>query len=146
MVIIQIWTTCTCNSKPSWVGKSYLCTCVRVNALCSKLERIFKHIGVTAWTQTLRTMAFKFQKIQKWSEKYETLLDFMKWHRDAMVKKLACLLKVSAHTSHKSEHLTRRLVVPRGKNMHVWWWTNSRFLLWLGIFSTINMHEYNFHV
>jgi hypothetical protein len=39
-----------------------LCPCVQVYALCSKLEGNFKHIGVTAWQQTLRTMVFKFQK------------------------------------------------------------------------------------
>jgi hypothetical protein len=39
---------------------------VRVNAMCSQLEGIFKHIGVTAWTQASSAMEFKFQKIQKW--------------------------------------------------------------------------------
>ena len=27
-----------------------MCTCVRVNSMCSKLEGIFKHIGLTTWT------------------------------------------------------------------------------------------------
>jgi hypothetical protein len=92
---------------------------VQVNARCSKLEGTFKHIGVTAWTQTLRTMAFKIQEILKLFEIHETLLDVMKWYQDAIVKKLACLLNVLAHTSHKSEHVTRKLVVPRRENMHV---------------------------
>ena len=101
MAIIQIWTTCTCNGKPSWVEKSYLFPCVQINAMCGKLEWIFKHIGVMAWTQTFRTMAFKIQEILKWSEIHETLLDVMKWYHDAVVKKLACFLNVLAHTSHK---------------------------------------------
>ena len=32
------------------VWKIYLCTYVRVNSMCSKLEGIFKHIGLTTWT------------------------------------------------------------------------------------------------
>ena len=47
------------------VSKSYLCTCVRVNSMCSKLEQIFKHIGVTAWTHAWSATAFKFQKNKK---------------------------------------------------------------------------------
>ena len=39
-----------------------MCTCVRVNSMCSKLEGIFKHIGLTAWTRAWSAMAFKFQK------------------------------------------------------------------------------------
>jgi hypothetical protein len=33
--------------------------------MCSKLEGISKHIGVTAWTHAWSAMAFKFQKIKK---------------------------------------------------------------------------------
>jgi hypothetical protein len=33
--------------------------------MCSKLEGIFKHIGVMAWTHAWSAMAFKFQKIKK---------------------------------------------------------------------------------
>jgi hypothetical protein len=129
MAVIQICTTCTCKSKPSWVEKSYLCPYVRVNALCSKLEGIFKHIGVTAWTQASGAMAFKFQKNQKWSEIHGTLLDVMAWHQDAVVKKLAYSTKVWTHTPHKPEHLSRRLVVPRGNNACLV--TNGHsFLLW----------------
>jgi hypothetical protein len=40
-----------------------------------------------AWTQTLRTMAFKIQENIKLSEVHETLLDVMKWYQDAVVKK-----------------------------------------------------------
>ena len=72
-----------------------------------------------AWTKTLRTMCFKTQKNKKCLDIHETLLDVMKWHQDVVVKELATLTQVLTHTSHKSEHLTRRLVVPRGKNMHV---------------------------
>jgi hypothetical protein len=129
MAVIQIWSTCACNNKPSRLGKSYLCHCVQVYALCRKPEVIFKHIGVKTWTQTLRTMALKSQKIKKWSEIHETLLDAMTWNQDVVVKKLACLTKVLIHTSHKSEHLTRRLVVPRGNNMHVWWRAHGQYLL-----------------
>ena len=84
--------------------------------MCSKLEGIFKHIGVTAWTDAWSAMAFKFQKIKKRSETHETLLDVMSYHQDDAVKKLACLTIVWKHTPHKPEQLARRLVVPRGSN------------------------------
>ena len=80
--------------------------------MCSKLERIFKHIGLTTWTHAWSAMAFKFQKIKKRSETHETLFDVMSCHQDDVVKKLACLSKVWTHTPHKPEQLTRRLVVP----------------------------------
>jgi hypothetical protein len=50
---------------------------------------------------------------------HENLLDAMIWYQDVVVKELTCLTNVLIHTSHKSEHLTTRLVVPRGDNMHV---------------------------
>ena len=65
--------------------------------MCSKLEGIFKHIGLTTWT-------------------HATLVDVMSCHKDDVVKKLACLTKVWTHTPHKPEQLIRRLVVPRGNN------------------------------
>ena len=55
--------------------------------MCSKLEGIFKHIGLMAWTHSWSDMAFKFQKTKKWSEKHETLLDVMSCHQDDVVKK-----------------------------------------------------------
>ena len=50
--------------------------------MCSKLEGIFKHIGVTAWTHAWSAMSFKFQKIKKISETHETLPDVMSCHQD----------------------------------------------------------------
>ena len=86
--------------------------------MCSKLEEIFKHIGLTAWTHVhaWSAMALLFQKIKKRSEKHETLLDVMTCHQDDVVQKLACSTKVRTHIPHKPEQLTRRLVVPRGNN------------------------------
>ena len=95
---------------------SYLCTCVRVNSMCSKLEGILKHIGVTTWTQASSKMAFKLQNIKKKSETHETLVDVMSCHQDEVVNFLAFLTKVWTHTPHKPEQLTRRLVVSRGNN------------------------------
>ena len=89
---------------------------MRVNFMCNKLEGIFKHIGLTAWTHAWSAMAFKFQKIKERSETHETLLDVISCHQDDVVKKMACLTKVWTHTAHKSEQLTRRFVVPRGNN------------------------------
>src|SRR3990170_6044119 len=89
---------------------------MRVNSMYSKLKGIFKHIGVTAWTHAWSAMPFKFQKIKKWSETHETLLDVMSCHQDDVVKNLACLAKAWTHTPHKPEQLTRRLVVLRGNN------------------------------
>ena len=54
--------------------------------MCSKLEGIFKHIGVTAWTQAWSAMSFKFQKIKKMSETHETLVDVMSCHQDDVVQ------------------------------------------------------------
>ena len=51
--------------KQNGFEKSYLCTCVRVNSICSKLEGIFKHIGLMPWTHAWSAMAFIFQKIRK---------------------------------------------------------------------------------
>ena len=47
--------------------------------MCSTLEGIFKHIGLTAWTHVhaWSAMAFLFQKIKKRLEKHETLLDVL---------------------------------------------------------------------
>ena len=61
--------------------------------MCSKLEGIFKHIGLTAWTHVhaWNAMAFLFQKFEKWSGKHETLLDVMSCRQDDVVQKLACL-------------------------------------------------------
>ena len=70
------------------------------------------HMHMYAWSD----MAFYFQKIKKKSETHETLLDVMSCHQDDVVKKLACLTKVWTHTPHKTEQLTRRLVVPRMNN------------------------------
>ena len=83
--------------------------------MCSKLEGIFKHIGLTAWRHAWSTMALN-SKNYKRSETHETLLDVMSCHQDDVVEKLACLTKVWTHTPHKPEQLTRRLVVPRGNN------------------------------
>ena len=73
--------------------------------MCSKLEGIFKNIGVTAWTHAWSAMAFKFQKIKRRSETHETLVDVMPCHLDDVVKILACLTKVWTHTPHKPEQL-----------------------------------------
>ena len=62
--------------------------------MASKLEGIFKHIGLTAWTHAWSAMSFKFQKIKKGSETYETLVDVILCHQDDVVKILACLMKV----------------------------------------------------
>jgi hypothetical protein len=82
----------------------------------SKLEGIFKHIGVTAWTHAWSAMSFNFQKIKKRLGTHVTLLDVMSCHQDDVVKNLACLTKVWTHTPHKQEQLTRWLVVSRGNN------------------------------
>ena len=66
--------------------KSYLCTCVQVNSMCSKLEGIFKHIGLTAWIHSWSAMALQFHKNKNCSEKHETLLDLMSCHQDDVVK------------------------------------------------------------
>ena len=122
--------------KQNGFEKSYLCTCVRVNSICSKLERIFKHICLMTWTHAYVCMEWHgilIQKIEKWSETHETLVDVISCHQHDVVKKLACLTNVWTHTPHKPEQLTRRLVVPRGK-MHVWWRTGDSFLLRPSIF------------
>ena len=54
--------------------------------MCSNLEEIFKHIGLTTWTHAWTAMAFKFQKMKKRSETHETLLDVMSCHQDHVVK------------------------------------------------------------
>ena len=36
MRIIQIWTTCTCSSAPTWVVKSYMCPWVYAYVPCKK--------------------------------------------------------------------------------------------------------------
>ena len=79
-------------------GKSHLCACVRVSSMCSKLEGILKHIGLTAWTHAWCAMAFSFQKNKKLSEEHETLVDVISCHQDDVVKKLACLTKVWTHS------------------------------------------------
>ena len=84
--------------------------------MCSKLEGIFKHIGLTAWTHAWSAMAFQFQKMKKLSEKHETLVDVMSCQQDDVVKKLACLTNVWTRTPHKPEQLARRFVVPRENN------------------------------
>ena len=84
--------------------------------MCSKLEGIFKHIGLMAWTHASSAIALLFQKIKKILETHETLVDVMSCHQDDVVKNLACVTKVWTHTPHKPEQLTRRLVVPRGNN------------------------------
>ena len=73
--------------------------------MCSKLEGIVKHIGLTAWTHVhaWSPMAFLFQKIKKIIKKHETLLDLMSCHKDDVVQKLVCLTKVWTHTPHKPE-------------------------------------------
>ena len=63
--------------------------------MCSKLEGIFKHIGLTAMTQlSMEWHGILIQKIEKWSETHETLVDVMSCHQDDVVKNLACLMKV----------------------------------------------------
>ena len=95
----------------------FLCTCVRVNSMCSKLEGIFKHIGLKAWADMHGVpWHFNSKKIKKISETHETLLDVMSCHQDDVVKKLACLTNVWTHTPHKPKQLIRRLVLPRGNN------------------------------
>ena len=56
--------------------------------MCVKLEGIFQ----TYWYHSLDTgmecHGIKFQKIKKWSEAHETLLDVMSSHQDDVVKKI----------------------------------------------------------
>ena len=82
--------------------------------MCSKLEGIFKHIGLKAWAHAWS--ACHGILIPKNSETHETLVDVMSWHQDDVVKKLACLTKVWTHTPHKPEQLARRFMVLRGNN------------------------------
>ena len=55
-------TPCMCPCcDTNMFEKSYLCTCVWVDSMCSKLEGIFRHIGLTTWTMHMyacREMAF----------------------------------------------------------------------------------------
>ena len=87
------------TDKHTGLKSHILCTCVQFNSMCSKLEGIFKHIGLTPWTHAWSTMAFKFQKFKKVSETHETLVDVMSCHQDDVVKKLACLTKLWTHPS-----------------------------------------------
>ena len=54
--------------------------------MCSKLEGIFKHIGLTAMTQL--SMEWHGISIPKKPETHETLVDVMSCRQDDVVKKI----------------------------------------------------------
>ena len=92
--------------------------------MCSKLEGIFKHIGLTTWTHAYVCMEWHGILIPKKTETHEILVDVMSCHQDDVVKKLACLTNVWTLTPHKPEQIARRFVVPRGNNARLM--TNGR--------------------
>ena len=115
--------------------------------MCSKVEGIFKHIGLTTWTHAYVCMECHGILIPKKNSKtHETLVDAMSCHQDDVVKKLACLTKVWTHTPHKPEQLTRRLVVPRGTQCMFDDEREIASSYGLQIFSTSNVHYYNCNV
>ena len=54
--------------------------------MCSKLEGIFKHIGLTAMTQLSMEYDILIPKNKKKSETHETLVDVISCHRDDVEK------------------------------------------------------------
>ena len=96
--------------------RNHICVlvCELVNSMFNKLERIFKHIGVTAWTDAWSAMAFKFWKNKKRSETHETLFDVMSCCQDDVVKFWHVWQKIGHTPLTKPEQLSRRLMVPRG--------------------------------
>ena len=122
------------------VWKSYLCACVQVNSMCSKLKWIFKHIGVKAWAHAWSAChGILISKNWKMIRKTWNLAWFNVMPPRWCGKKLACLTKVWTHTPHKPEQLTRRFVVTREKCM----FDDEREIAssyGLQIFPTFNVH------
>ena len=55
--------------------------------MCSKLERIFEHIGVKAWAHAWSACHdILIPKSKKMIKKHETLLALMSCHQDDVVK------------------------------------------------------------
>ena len=105
------------------------CTCVRFNSMCSKLEGIFKHVGLTAMTQlSMEWHGILIPKNKEKSERHETLVDVMSCHQDDVVKKWHVWWKFG-HTplTNRSNSLEGSWF--REGTMHVWWRTGDSFLL-----------------
>ena len=49
MTVIQIWLHLHATPNQNGLIIIFSCTCVRVNSICSKLEGIFKRIGLKEW-------------------------------------------------------------------------------------------------
>ena len=54
----------------------------------------FKHLGIVAWSGTLRNLVFKFLKIQNSLENHETWHGVISWHQHVVVKKLSAFGQV----------------------------------------------------
>ena len=97
----------------------FLCTCVRVNSMCSKLEGIFKHIGLMPWTHAYVCMEFHGILIPKKLKMIRKILN-LAWCNvmpPRWCSKKIGLFDESLDTHpHKPEQVTRRFVVPRGNN------------------------------
>ena len=119
--------------------KSYLCTCVRVNSMCSKLEGIFKHICITTRTHMHEYVCMEWHGIlipkklknmrNTWNLAWCNVMP-PRW----CGKKLACLTKIWTHTplTNRSNSLEGSWF--RERTMHVWWRTGDSFLLLPSIF------------
>ena len=126
----------------------FLCTCVRVNSMCSKLEGIFENICLTIWTHAyvcLECHGILIPKNSKMIRKTWNLAWFnvmpprwcgKKWH----------VWRKFGHTplTNRSNSLEGSFF--REGTMHVWWQTGDSFLLRPSIFSTSNVHYYNCNV
>ena len=113
-----------------------MCTCVRVNFKCSKLERVFKHSGLTTWTHAdvcIEWHGILIPKNKKISETHETLVDVISCHQDD-VEKIGHVWQKFGHTplTNRSNSLEGSWF--REGTMHVWWWTGDSFLLRPSIF------------
>ena len=51
MTLIEFELHVHATANHNGLKSHILCTCVRVNSMCSKFEGIFKHIGLTTMTQ-----------------------------------------------------------------------------------------------
>ena len=54
----------------------------------------FKHLGVVAWSRTLRNLVFKFLEIKNSPENHETWHGVISWHQHVVVEKLAAFGQV----------------------------------------------------
>ena len=74
------------------------------------------------------------------------MVDVMSCHKDDVVKNFACLTNVWTRTPHKSEQLTRRLVVPEREHCMFDDEREIASSYGLQFLSTSNMHYYNCNV